>query len=274
MGLFGSDNDSTQAILAELAKNRGLYSQIELPKYNQYTPEKYDNESATAKLTSEDPVMKSKQLEALSQLQGLSHEGLNDADVAGFEKAREMGDQMAHAKTGAVMQDAQARGVAGGGLEFALREQGNQDAAQRAQDAALAQSAARANQRGQYLQSYASQLGGVRDQDYRADAANTNVINNFNQMNTQARNQTRNANTGLDNSAFMYNEGLKDKNYSNELGKTDRIAGTNTQQGNIIAAQNEAANQRSAGREGAIVGMVGAGLNAYASGGRRKDEEY
>lgn len=274
MGLFGPDNDSTQAMLDQLAKNRGLYNQIDLPKYQQFTPEKYDNESATAKMTSEDPVVKSKQLEALAQMQGLSNTGMNDADIASYAKAREMGDEMAHAKTGAVMQDAQARGVAGGGMEFALREQGNQDAARRAQDAALQQAGQASTNRANYLQSYAGQLGKVRQQDYDTNAANTNVLNQFNLANTQQRNATNNANTGLDNSAFMYNQGLLDKNYQNQLGKTDRIAGINTRSGDVVAAQGEAANQRSNAREGATIGMIGAGINAYASGNRKDKEEY
>lgn len=259
MGLFDSDN-SNAAMLAELAKNRGLYSQIGLPQYQQFTPEKYDNESATAKLTSDDPVVKSKQLEALSQMQDLSNKGMSDADVASFNQAHEMGDQMARAKTGAVMQDAQARGVAGGGMEFALREQGNQDAAQRAQDAALQQAGQASTNRANYLQAYAGQLGNVRQQDYNTNAANTNVLNQFNLANTQSRNAANAANVSNDNAAFQYNQGLKDKNYANQLTSADRQAGINTTEGQMTAAQAEAERRRQA----ALTGVIGAGVGAVA----------
>lgn len=262
MGLFGGNDHSNAAMLQQLANNRGLFQQIELPKYQEYVPKQYDNDSYNYQLTSEDPVAKSKQLEALSQLKGLSTEGLNDADVASFQKAQSMGDQMARSKTAAAMQDAQARGVAGGGLEFAMREAGNQDATQRAQDAALAQASARTNQRGQYLQAYANQLGNVRQQDYNANAANTNVINQFNQMNTAQRNATRNANVDSTNSAFKYNQGLQDKNYANQLTQADRQSGINTQEGQMIAAQQEADRRSRA----AMVGVAGAGIGAMVGG--------
>lgn len=257
MGLFGDDNAGIEELMQRQEANRGLYSQIGLPQYKEYVPELFDNESATAHLTSEDPVMKSRQLEALAKLQGLSNEGLSDADVASFNKARQMGDQIAQAKTGAAMQDAQARGVAGGGLEFAMRESGNQQAAQRAQEAALQQAAARSQQRGQYMQAYAQQLGQTRDQDYRADANNTNVINQFNAANTAQRNATSNANVGQRNDAFMYNEGLKDKNYNNQVGQADRIAGINTQEGNLSAAQQEALRRKQKETAGAVGGVLG-----------------
>lgn len=259
MGLFGGDN-SNEAMLQELAKNRGLYSQIDLPKYSQYVPEKYDNESATAKLTSDDPVMKSKQLEALAQMQGMSQKGLSDADIAGFQAAKSAGNQLAQGREGAAIQDAQARGVGGGGSEFAMREAANQAGAERAQEAALAQAAQASNNRNSYMQAYANQLGQTRQQDYNTNAANTNALNNFNLVNTQGRNAANQANVTGTNQAFQYNEGLKDKNYQNQLGQADRIAGINTQQGQMTAAQQEAERRRQA----ALMGMVGTGVGAVA----------
>ncbi len=257
MGLFGGDDNSNDAMLQQLQRNRQLYSQLELPKYKEEVPNLYDNESATAKLTSDDPVAKSKQLEAIAQMQGLSNTGLSDADKAGFNAAHEMGDQMARAKTGAVMQDAQARGVAGGGMEFALRDQGNQDAAQRAQDAAMQQAAQASTNRGNYLQAYAGQLGNVRQQDYNTNAANTNTLNQFNMANTQNRNATNQANTGLQNQAFQYNEGLKDRNYGNQVDQANRMAGINTTQGQMTAAEQEANRRRGSAVGGAIGGLAG-----------------
>ncbi len=262
MGLFGGSDNSNEAMLQQLAKNRGLYQQIDLPKYQQFTPQLYDNESATAKLTSDDPVMKSKQLEALAQMQGLSQTGLSDADKAAFEAAKGVGNQLAQGREGAAIQDAQARGVGGGGTEFAMREAANQAGAQRAQEAALAQAAQASNNRNSYLQAYAGQLGQTRQQDYNTNAANTNVLNQFNMANTQNRNAANNANTGLQNQAFQYNEGLKDKNYQNQLGQADRIAGINNQQGQMTAAQQEAERRRQAG----MMGAVGAGVGAMVGG--------
>lgn len=262
MGLFDSDN-SMYPMLDQLANNRTLYNNIDLPEYRQFSPEQYDNESATAKLTSEDPVMKSKQLEVLARMNGMSSTGMSDQDVAGFEAAKSAGNQLAQGREGAAIQDAQARGVAGGGTEFAMREAANQAGAQRAQEAALAQAAQASNNRNSYMQAYANQLGSTRQQDYNTNAANTNALNQFNMANTQARNATNQANTGLQNQAFQYNEGLKDKNYSNQLGQADRLAGINTQQGQMTAAQVEAERRRNS----ALTGLAGAGIGAAVGPG-------
>jgi hypothetical protein len=263
MGLFDSDN-SMDAMLRQLEKNRGLYNAIKLPEYKEYSPELYNPESATAQLTSEDPVVKSKQLEALSKLSDLSSEGLSDADVAGFAKAQSVGNQVARQGTQAALQNAAQRGISGSGLEFALRDSANQDAAERAQQAGLEQAAARSNQRNQYLQAYAGQLGQTRDQNYRADAGNSNVLNQFNMANTQARNQAGQLNTANKNDAFQYNQGLKDKNYQNEIGRADRIAGMNTQQGQMEAADAEARRRRQQAMAGMAGGVIGGAFGGPA----------
>lgn len=260
-GLFGGD-DSNQAMLAQLERNRALYNNVELPKYKEFVPELYNNESANYQLNTEDPVVKSKQLEALSKLSGLSSEGLSDADLAGFSKAREEGTQLARHGTEAALANAAQRGISGSGLEFAMRESANQEGAKRAQEAAQAQAAAAANQRGQYLQAYAQGLGNVRGQDYQNSAANTNVINQFNQANTKARNATNAANVEGKNEAFQYNQGLLDKNYQNQMGRANAMAGINNQQGQMTAAQQEADRRRRAG----LTGLVGAGVGAALGG--------
>jgi len=262
MGLFSNDDEGFKDAIANLNRNRQLYADIDLPEYEDLTPELYDNETANYELTGEDSVIKSKQLEALAQMGALSSEGLSDTDRAGFAQARAMGDQMARSGTQSAIQDAQVRGVAGSGQEFAMREAANQAGAQRAQEAALQQQAAAAQQRQQYLQAYSQGLGNVRGQDQSANAANTNIINQFNQANTQARNSTNNANVGLKNDAFQYNQNLKDKKFQNQTGQVDRVAGMNDRQAEISSAEQEANRKR----RQAQIGMVGAVAGGVVGG--------
>lgn len=257
-GLFGGSDSGFDEARAALEQNRALYGQIELPEYAEFIPELYTTESATADLVEEDPALRSMQLESLAKFSDLSEQGLSELDEAGFAKARAMGDQIARSKTDAALADAQVRGVAGGGQEFAAREQASQAAAQRAQEAALAEQTARAQQRQQYLQALAQQQSSMRDQDYKANAANTDVINRFNMQNTQNRNATRADNVDQRNSAFKYNEGLKDKRYQNELGRADRIAGINNRGAEISSAEDEQRRRRGAG----MMGLIGAGIGA------------
>lgn len=254
MGLFGGSDKGFNAALQALAQNRAMYEGLALPEYTQFNPELYETESAQYETINEDPVIKARQLEALARMEDLSNEGLSAVDKAGFAEARSLGNQIARSKTDSAIQDAQVRGVSGSGSEAALRESAAQAAAERAQQAALAQQQAQAQQRAQYLQAYANQGNAVRDQDYRTGSANTNIINQFNQANTQARNQTQHANVDTRNQAFQYNEGLKDKNYENQTGKADRIAGINNQVAETRAAQ-DAANKK---KKQAVIGTIGA----------------
>jgi hypothetical protein len=141
-------------------------------------------------------------------------------------------------------------------MEFAMREIANQGGAQRAQQQGLQQAADSARQRALYSQAYGDSLSRTRDQDFRTSQGNTNIINDFNRANTQGRNAMNNANVGL------RNEGLKDKNYSNQVGKLDRQIGFNNQQAQISAAQAEQERKRNA----AMMGAIGAGAGAMVGG--------
>ncbi len=263
MGLFDGGGDGGLGDMNRaLNKNRLLYSQLELPEYDQFSPELLNTESANYELLQEDPQFKSKQLEALSKLSDLSATGLSAEDEAGFAKAADVGNQVARRGTQAALENANARGIGGSGLEFAMREGANQDASERARQMASERAAQASQQRAQYLQAYAGQLGQVRGQDMQAKGANTDVINKFNMANTQGRNQTQHANTGLRNDAWQYNQGLKDKNYQNQLGQADRIAGMNTKEGEMLSAEEEAKRRR----QGAITGAVGAGIGGMVGG--------
>lgn len=253
------DNDLSDA-RAQIERNRALYEGIDLPDYKDWVPELYNSESADYALTSDDPMARSAQLSALSKMAGLAETGLSDADQAGYTKAINNANQMARSGNQAVMQNAQARGVGGSGLEMVMREQANQDAATRAQESGMQVAADAAKQRALYNQAFMQGTSNMRDQDYNTNKTNTGIINQFNQENTKARNATNNANTGLRNDAFQYNQGLKDKNYQNQIGKADRMAGINNEIGKTYTAEQAADSQRN----GAIVGGVVSGGTKWA----------
>jgi hypothetical protein len=237
--ILGGDDHSSD-VMRELERNRQLYENLQTPTYDEYNPELYDNETANYELTSEDPALRSKQLEALSQFDDLAHDGLSDIDKAAFAKAKSVADQEAKARTDAAINEAQARGVAGGGMEFALRQGGDQAALQRANEAALQQAATAAAGRQKALEAYANQAGQMRSQDYTANKSNTDVINQFNMANTQNRNTTNQANVNAKNNAFQYNQGMKTQDYNNQLAKINGQTNSNGQIANAYAAQGAA----------------------------------
>jgi hypothetical protein len=254
--LLGDNDLSSSREMIE--RNRKLYNDIGLPEYAQYNPELYNAESAQYQLTSDDPMARSAQLSALSKMAGLADTGLSDADQAGFTKAASQANQIARSGNAAALQNAQARGVGGSGLEFLMREQANQDAATRAQDAGMQVASDAAKQRALYNQAFLQGTSSMRDQDSATNRANAGIINQFNQANTQARNQAAQGNTNLKNSAFQYNEGTKDKNYQNQIGKADRMAGINNEIGKTYQAEDAADKQRDSALLGAGIGAAGA----------------
>ena len=260
---FNEDDKGFNAARSALSQNRGLYEMINDPNYNEFVPELLRNDSANYELLNEDPLLRSAQMSALSKMAGLAETGLSEVDQAGYERARRLGGQVQKAGQGAAMQNAQARGVGGSGLEFAMRESASQQAAERAQDAGLQQAADSAKQRAMYQSAYGNALAGQRSQDMQAEGANKGIINRFNEMNTNNRNATNQGNANLRNQAFMYNQDLKDKKFQNQLGRADRSAGLNDRAAQISSAEAEASRARRA----AMMGLAGGAIGGAIGGG-------
>lgn len=272
-GLF---DDSQEQALEQLRANQQLYGNLQTPDFQTYTPEQYqvagsyDPQQAQASTISEDPTLRSAQLSALNKMAGLANTGLSDVDQAGFAKAREQADQISHSGTQAALQNAQARGVGGSGLEFVMREQAAQDAAQRAQDAGLSQASQSAQMRALYNQAFGSMAGQVRGQDYNANAANAGILNNFNMYNTQSGNQAQlynlgqqqqvsNANVTQNNQAQQYNNQLKQQTYGDQLQKVNGQAGANTGVAQGYAAENAANTSERNSNTGLLADAFGLG---------------
>lgn len=272
----GAFDDSDQQAIDQLKQNQALYSNINTPDYQQYKPEdytlagSYDPEAANATTVSEDPALRSQQQSYLMKLAGLSDTGLSDVDAAGFANARNIADQISRSGTQAAVQNAQARGVGGSGLEFAMREQASQDAAGRAQQAGLDQAAQSAKQRALYDQAYGGALGGVRAQDFSANSANANILNQFNMANTQNRNQAQlynlgqaqnisNANTTQHNSAQQYNNQLQQQMFNDQLEKANGQSGANSGVAKGYAAENASNTANRDANTGLLASILGSG---------------
>lgn len=260
--LFGGGDSGFDDAREANRRNRELYGAIDLPEYSEFVPELFNSESAEYALTSDDPIVRSTQISQLNKMAGLADTGLSEADEADFAKARSQANQVSRGGTAAAMNNAAARGVGGSGLEFLMREQAAQDGAERAQAAGLETASTAAKNRLLYNQAFGQQLGQMRDQDYRTNANNTNIINQFNQANTAARNNANLYNVGSKNDAFTYNQGLKDKNFQNQMQRADRQAGFNSRDAEIAAAESEQERKRRAG----IGSAIGAGVGGYFGG--------
>lgn len=224
-GLYNLLNPDTSAIdnaKRNNERNRQLYENVALPTYQDYVPESYNYETIK-----EDPNLRSAQMAALAKMSGLAESGLSAEDEAAFTKARQQAGQIQKAGNDAAIANANARGVGGSGMEFAMREMANQHGAQNAQNAGMDQAATSARQRALYNQSYMQGLGNQRGQDYQVNQANTGIVNRFNEANTNNK-----------NNAFQYNQGLKDKTYNNQMRRADSMAGINNNDSQIQYERN------------------------------------
>lgn len=224
-GLYNLLNPDTSAIdnaRKNNERNRQLYENVALPTYQDYVPENYNYETIK-----EDPTIRSAQMAALAKMSGLADSGLSTEDEAAFTKARQQAGQIQKAGNDAAIANANARGVGGSGLEFAMREMANQQGAQNAQNAGMDQATASARQRLLYNQAYQTGLGNQRAQDFTANQANTGIVNRFNEANTNNHNQ-----------AFQYNQGLKDRTYNNQMRRADALAGINNNDSQIQYERN------------------------------------
>lgn len=262
-GLF---DDSDQQAIDQLKQNQSIYGNLKTPTFQNYNPTAYTPDMAQASTISGDPNVRGQQSNVLMKMAGLADTGLSDVDTAGFERARQLGDQVENQGNAAALQNAQARGIGGSGLEFAMHEQANQDAANRANQSGLQQAADSARQRALYNEAYGNALSGVRGQDFQQNAANAGVLNQFSQYNTGAQNQANLYNTGQSNYAQQYNNGLQQQGYEDQLQKANGEAGANTSVAGGYAAENAANTSNRNSNTGLLAdGVAGAyGLGPWA----------
>lgn len=252
--IFDSSDDDAQNALENANQAWGGFNPNDAEykqTYSAFNPEDY---SATQ--YQEDPTTKGMQMQYLSKLSGLSDSGLSDEDKEAFEQAGRTADASAQAQTNSAIGNAAARGVSGGGLEFAMREMGNQGGADRGRQMASDQAGTAARNRVLYNQAYGNALTGYRNQNNQVGMYNNDLINHFNQMNTQNH-----------NAAQMYNltepNRVKQQNYDNMVGYTKGKTGQyNTQAGDDLkqGAQYDQEQKQNADTAMSFMKMFGGGM--------------
>lgn len=253
-GFFDNSGDN---ILNEMQQNAALYQGIQAPNFKNYTPEQYEQAGlynptlAQYQTIQQDPELRSQQMSNLARMANLADTGLSDVDQMKFQQARDIGNEISRGGTEAALQNAEARGQAGTGLEFGMRELASQNAANRAQQAALDQAGNSAQMRALYTQAFGNALQGQSNQEFNQNAANADIINRFNQANTQTQNQGQlynlgqqqavaNANVTNSNQAQQYNNQLQQQYYQDQLSKANGEAGANQGVANAYAAEGAA----------------------------------
>lgn len=228
----------------------------------------------------QDPATRQAQMEALAGLQDITDSGgLTAIDKAKLNDIATQEQTQARGAREAILQNAQARGMGGSGLELMSQMQNQQDSAtrqsgrdldvaalaqQRALDALMNQGNLATSVGGQQFNQDASKAGAM-DEIAKFNAANKQGVNNLNTAanneaqarNLAAKQSIADSNTGTRNAQQQYNKQLAQQNFENELKK--RGGQGQTSQFNAQAQGQNSQNQANATNQ-----TIGTGLTAAA----------
>lgn len=233
-----------------------------------------------------DPKLQQAQMDALASLQDIGqNKGLTDMDRAQLAQIESQENAASRGQREAIIQNAQARGLGGSGIELLSQMQNQQDAATRksARDTDVAGMAqARALQA---LQQAGSLGGQIQQADFGRQAEVARANDAIAQFNTQTQNQNSAANTLARNQAAAANlaeqqrvadqsAGIRNQQqqankslYQTDFDNKAKLAG-----GKSGAYQNQAAGFNQQGQQNQQ--LIGTGIQAAATyyGGKGKKE--
>lgn len=149
------------------------------------------------------PEMRAMQLQALNELKRRAEEGLDAESEADFISAREKAGQVARGREGAIIQNLQARGMSGSGIEAVMRQIASQQSASDLAQLTSQQAAENAKQRALGEEMRLKAAGDIRAQDVDLNATNANILNEFALYNSAQRQKMKNLNTQLKNMAMQ-----------------------------------------------------------------------
>lgn len=204
-----------------------------------------------------DAKQKAAQTKALSQLEEIGEEGgLRLQDKAALQDAQMDAQVAERSNREGIAADMARRGLGGSGFEVAAKLAGQQGGADRAANSSL-KVAAMAQQRaldaiqgaGDLATKYRTQDFGEQGEKATAadrinafntanlrdvNAANTGLANRAQEMNLASKQDIANRNVETQNKQQMYNSGLAQQQFENQLKRT---AGATGQYGNVAQAQ-------------------------------------
>lgn len=170
-------------------------------------------------LIKEDPELRKMQMDNISSIQDTAEGRISSKSDADRIRAIRDANDLARARNSQIISDSASRGLSGGGLEFAMRQQSGQDSANRLQDAELQSAANSALERLQAKGQLNSALTGLRSQDFSNNQQNTDIINKFNVLNSERKREALDKRAELLNNARTFNLNRDDRSKQFEYEK-------------------------------------------------------
>lgn len=217
-----------------------------------------------------DPRYQQAQLDALSEYDRMSKEGLSLADRIGLDEINQSISNQDKARRNSILAAMQERGALDSGESLAAQLLGAQASTQSAQQQGNELNKAMINARRDALANRSNLAGQLSEQDYGRQsemAKSMDAINQFraqnrqnvNQYNLGNKQQIASGNVNLRNTQQQYNKELNQQQFNNEMAKQGAIASAyGNQSQNALQAASMAQGKKGLG--GVIGTLVGAGI--------------
>ena len=198
MGLFGYLAERRAQDEARRAADKSMGYFENLPEYDYIAGQNPEleglPEDLQAQLIAEDPTLKATQMAALQEMQNLAKEGMSSEDAYNYMTAASRTGQEARGREEAIINEMQRKGQGGSGMEYALRTQAGQSAVDRFAENQALQAAKTAEMQALANTQQAAMAGDIRGQDFKTNATNTDILNQFAQSNAKNRQATQGRN--------------------------------------------------------------------------------
>jgi len=278
---YAKDSQATLARAAELLKDVNLPDIekqriiMDLPEVVGYLQTEQLGPSGMESIK-EDPRLRSAQMNALQMLQDRGREGLTADDRLAFRELQDQSAGQEQARQKSILSEMSQRGTLDSGASLAAQLASSQASAQQAQAQASQMARAAIDAKRNALVQSAQAAGQLSQQDYgrQSDLAKSrDIINQFNTSNRQNVNQQNlgtqqrisEAQSAGKNQQNLYNAGLYQQQFQNEMTKAGAQTGVIQNQAAQLAQQ---AAQQGAANQAITGALINAGTT-YATAGMK-----
>jgi hypothetical protein len=212
-----------------------------------------------------DPRLQAAQLSALEGISGVAETGLGAEDRLALEEIKRQAAGQAQAQRATTLQQMEERGMGDSGASLIAQLSSGQQAADTAAMQGMRQAAQAQQARMAALGQQANMASGMQQQQLGLAGQKASAADAIAQFNTQqrmgvqsqnlaARQNVANQGTATRNQQEMYNRGLVQQQFQNEMARATGVTGAQSNLAANMQAQAAAAQQAQQAQTGAILG--------------------
>lgn len=231
----------------------------------------------------EDQRLRQDQMRALDALRQRSEEGMTAEDKLQQEQLLSEVGAQERSQRAAIEQEMARKGMGTSGANLMAKLQSSQNLSNQGRQKAMQNAAQSQANRMAATQNLATAAGNVRGQDFRiaeSEKSAQNVIDRANaanrldvaKMNLGLRQDIANQRANLANQQQMYNKGLYQQQYQNQLAKINPQMAMNTNQANMAMQQAQNAANQNASVMSGLFSMGGKALGGWLSDKDAKED--